>query len=56
LIADETYFVAEAIGDFGERVLVGCGGWSKRKTLYGSDSRADRQDELLDPGVDAAKI
>ena len=56
LIADGTYYVREAIEGSGEPPLVGGGGWSQRKTLYGSDSRADRQDELLDPAVDAAKI
>lgn len=56
LIADGTYYVREAIEGSGEPLLVGCGGWSQRKTLYGSDSRTDRQDELLDPAVDAAKI
>jgi GNAT superfamily N-acetyltransferase len=38
------------------RVLVGCGGWSKRKTLYGGDQFAGREDSLLDPAKDAAKI
>ena len=56
LIADGTYYVAEVPQDAGEPLLVGCGGWSKRKTLYGSDFRADRQDERLDPAVDAARI
>jgi GNAT superfamily N-acetyltransferase len=37
-------------------VIVGCGGWSKRKTLYGSDQWTGRKDELLDPRRDAAKI
>ncbi len=55
LIRDGTYFVAEAEVD-GKRVAVGCGGWGKRKTPYGSDHRPDREDALLDPGVDAAKI
>jgi GNAT superfamily N-acetyltransferase len=36
--------------------IAGCGGWSKRKTLYGSDHCAGREDALLDPQVDAAKI
>src|SRR5277367_2902195 len=55
LIADGTYFAAEEIG---ERVplLVGCGGWSRRKTLYGGDQFAGREDGLLDPATDAAKI
>ncbi len=38
------------------RLLVGCGGWSKRKTLFGGDQFAGREDSLLDPARDAAKI
>jgi GNAT superfamily N-acetyltransferase len=37
-------------------VIVACGGWSKRKTLYGGDQYAQREDSLLDPTRDAAKI
>ena len=55
LVADGTYFVVEADVD-GRTVMVGCGGWSKRKTPYGSDHRPGREDALLDPSVDAAKI
>jgi len=51
LIEDATYFVAEA-----GAMLAGCGGWSKRKTLFGSDHGAGREDALLDPAVDAARI
>ncbi len=51
LIEDETYFVAERDG-----VLVGCGGWSRRRTLFGADAVADRDDSVLVPGVDAARI
>jgi GNAT superfamily N-acetyltransferase len=51
LIADGTYFVAEAHGS-----VVGCGGWSKRKTLYGGDQWTGREPEPLDPQHDAAKI
>jgi GNAT superfamily N-acetyltransferase len=51
LITDGTYIVAEA-----EAMIVGCGGWSKRKTLYGSDHWTAREDSLLDPTRDAAKI
>jgi N-acetylglutamate synthase-like GNAT family acetyltransferase len=55
LIADGTYFIAEASVDQ-DQVVAGCGGWSKRKTLYGSDHCAGREDTLLDPVRDAAKI
>ena len=55
LIADQTYYVVEAERD-DRMVMVGCGGWSKRRTLFGSDQRAEREDSLLDPDRDAAKI
>jgi GNAT superfamily N-acetyltransferase len=51
LIYDGTYFVAEADG-----TVVACGGWSKRRTLFGADHCAGREDSLLDPACDAAKI
>lgn len=54
LIADGTYFAVEAAGEAGK--LVGCGGWSRRKTPYGSDHRPGRDDSLLDPRSDAARI
>jgi GNAT superfamily N-acetyltransferase len=71
LIADGTYFVAEARGadaqslaesreggkgSVSDWVIAGCGGWSKRKTLYGSDHWTGREDTLLNPQRDAAKI
>lgn len=56
LIADGTYFVAESTPAGSPPVIVGCGGWSKRKTLYGSDRWTGREDTLLDPRHDAAKI
>jgi GNAT superfamily N-acetyltransferase len=56
LIADGTYFVVEAAGATGEKVLAACGGWSMRKTLYGSDHGPYRDNAMLDPGSDAAKI
>ena len=56
LIADETYFVVEAVNASGEKVMVACGGWSKRKTLFGGDHATTREPELLDPRSDAAKI
>jgi GNAT superfamily N-acetyltransferase len=51
LIADATYFVAEVDG-----LIVAYGGWSKRKTLFGGDHCEGREDSLLDPERDAAKI
>lgn len=52
LIRDETYFIVENTLE-----IIGCGGWSKRKTLYGGDqSKKAEEDQLLDPSVDAAKI
>jgi GNAT superfamily N-acetyltransferase len=51
LIADGTYIVAES-----QSKIVGCGGWSKRKTLYGSDQWTGREDSLLDPLREAARI
>ena len=52
LIRDGTYFVAvTGTGD-----IVACGGWSRRRTLFGSDERADRDESNLDPRTDAAKI
>jgi GNAT superfamily N-acetyltransferase len=51
LLRDGTYFVAHYGGE-----LVGCGGWSYRRTLFGGDARADRDPQTLDPRTDAAKI
>jgi GNAT superfamily N-acetyltransferase len=52
LIDDGTYFVAETRD--GE--LIGCGGWSRRRTLFGGDSHAERNAAELDPHTDAARI
>ena len=43
------------LGDPGRR-LAGCGGWSKRRTLFGADRGPGREPELLDPAADAAKV
>ena len=51
LVADRTYFVAEEGGS-----MVGCGGWSFRSTLFGSDARGGRDSSLLDPKTQPAKI
>ncbi|MBO9546745.1 GNAT family N-acetyltransferase [Caulobacter sp.] len=51
LIADGTYFVVEDAGE-----IAGCGGWSRRATLFGGDHSAGRDAALLDPKVDAARV
>ena len=51
LIRDGTYFVVVEQ----ERIL-GCGGWSKRKSLYGGDGHRDQPDPELDPAKDPARI
>ncbi|GJM14183.1 MAG: acetyltransferase [Pseudohongiella sp.] len=55
LIEDGTYFLIETMHE-GELALVGCGGWGKRKTLYGGDHTVGRDDSLSDPSRDAARI
>lgn len=58
LIADGTYLVVEHCPADPQLppAIIACGGWSKRKTLYGADQWTDRRDDLLDPQRDAAKI
>ncbi len=51
LIDDGTYFVIEADDE-----LAGCGGWSRRATVYGGDQTPGRSAALLDPSKDAARI
>ena len=51
LILDKTYFLI----DF-EGTLVGCGGWSNRKTLFGGNHTPNRSNDFLNPNKDAAKI
>ncbi|HWD26438.1 MAG TPA: GNAT family N-acetyltransferase [Rhizomicrobium sp.] len=51
LIDDGTYFVVESDG-----VIAGCGGWSRRATLFGGDHSAGRDAALLDPAKDAARV
>ncbi len=51
LILDGTYFVAET-----NSMLIGCGGWSMRKTLFGGDRFGHRDSSRLDPEAEAAKI
>jgi len=51
LIDDGTYFVVECDG-----LIAGCGGWSRRSTLFGGDHSAARNDAVLDPKNDAARV
>jgi GNAT superfamily N-acetyltransferase len=51
LIDDGTYFVVECDGE-----IAGCGGWSRRATLYGGDHSTARDASLLDPTTDAARV
>lgn len=51
LIEDGTYFVAQS-----GREVAGCGGWSRRRTLYGGDQTKSGEDPLLDPATEAARI
>lgn len=51
LIEDGTYFAV-----FSKNELAGCGGWSKRETLYGGDHSKGRNARLLDPSSEAARI
>jgi GNAT superfamily N-acetyltransferase len=51
LVEDRTYFIVEEGG-----ALAGCGGWSRRATMYGGDHSAGRDSALLDPAKDAARV
>jgi GNAT superfamily N-acetyltransferase len=51
LIEDGTYFIVEEAG-----ALAGCGGWSRRATMFGGDHTAGRDSAPLDPAKDAARV
>lgn len=51
LIQDGTYFVIESAG-----TIAACGGWSRRKTLFGGDAQPGREAAFLNPATDAARI
>lgn len=51
LIEDGTYFIIEVGGE-----LAGCGGWSRRATLYGNDASPGRSSRLLDPATESARV
>lgn len=54
LIDDGTYFLIESRDVV--PVLVGCGGWGKRRTLYGGNHTVGRDDSLSDPATEPARI
>ncbi len=55
LIEDKSYFVIETVrADI--KIIIGCGGWGKRRTLYGGDHTLGRDDSFCDPAIDAARI
>src|SRR6266567_1026418 len=51
LIEDQSYFVVERAGEY-----LACGGWSRRRTLFGGDRYAGRKSGLLDPKTEPANI
>lgn len=52
LVTDGTYFLVEGAGR-----IAGCGGWSRRATLYGGDhSKELREPRLLDPATEPARV
>ena len=55
LIKDGTYFVV-VTDTVNGKIIVGCGGWSKRATLYGGDHSKGRSARLLDPKTEPARI
>jgi len=55
LIDDQTYYIIETPVD-DKKIMVGCGGWGKRKTLYGGDHTQGRDDSLSNPASEPARI
>jgi N-acetylglutamate synthase-like GNAT family acetyltransferase len=51
LILDRTYFIAESNGQ-----IIGCGGWSRRRNIFGGDRYAHRDSATVDPKAEPAKI
>ena len=51
LIEDGTYFILEEAG-----AMAGCGGWSRRATLFGHNHTAGRDSRLLDPKSEPARV
>ena len=55
LIEDGTYFIIETEKG-GQTHIVGCGGWGKRRTLYGGNHTVGRDDSLSNPETEPARI
>jgi GNAT superfamily N-acetyltransferase len=51
LIRDGTYFVVKQ-----NQNIIGCGGWSRRRSLFGADSERQGEDPLIDPKHEAARV
>src|SRR5262245_56232598 len=51
LIDDGTYFVAEHPSQ-----IVACGGWSRRKAVFGGDRNRAAMNALIDPERDPARV
>lgn len=51
LVSDRTYFVVQAAEQ-----IVGCGGWSKRRSLFGGDMARAEPDAELDPKLEPSRI
>lgn len=56
LIDDGTYYAVERDAAGGEKRMVGCGGWSLRKTPFGGDQAEAQDPERRDPATDPAVI
>ncbi|MEC9431318.1 MAG: GNAT family N-acetyltransferase [Pseudomonadota bacterium] len=52
LVADGTYFLAEDASG----AVIGCGGWSRRRTSHGGGHSAGRDDALVDPATEPARV
>jgi len=55
LVEDGTYFIVESAHS-SETRIAGCGGWSRRATLFGGDHSGGRSDAFLNPAKDAARV